>query len=155
MSDYLLSEVDLKRCLEALQGEFYRMPIGLTREERRAYIGDIARRNSYGLTPEVASRISENTKTAYLSKYPTEDLEDINTHLEYYISLGKLCGGTKISGDTREEIGNNIREAFNKSKMLSDKVSLNREQLKDHGERVLKTYTNSDPQTPLNEFIDL
>lgn len=155
MPTYVLSEVDLKRCLETLQGEFYRMPSGLTREERRAYMGYIARRNSYGLTPEVASRISENTKTAYLSKYPTEDLKDINTPLEYYISLGKLCGGTKISGDTREEIEDNIREAFNKSKMLSDSVSLTGEELKEHGEMVLKAYADSDPQTPLDKFINL
>lgn len=83
MSDYVLSEVDLKRCLEALQGEFYRMPIGLTREQRRVYMGDL----------------------------------------------------------------------YNAG--LSDKVSLTREELKEHGERVLKAYADSDPQTPLDKFINL
>lgn len=66
---------------EILEGDFYRMPSGMTRYEMREFIIDvadgrvepIARRGTYRLTKEKAHKISLNTEQAYLDEYKPLD----------------------------------------------------------------------------------
>ena len=68
---------DIEKMKEILEGDFYRMPSGMTREERRDFMKDvaegrvepIARRGTCGLTKEKSHKISLNTEQAYLDKY--------------------------------------------------------------------------------------
>lgn len=80
--DCVFSKEEIEKLVALCDEEGYIVPRGLTRGERREYMKDVGCRSSYGLTKEIAERISKNTEEAYKSKYllTKEQVRKIEEH---------------------------------------------------------------------------
>ena len=80
--DCIFSKEDIERLVALCDEDGYIVPRGLIREERRKYMKEVGCRSSYGLTKEIAERISKNTEEAYKSKYllTKEQVRKIGEH---------------------------------------------------------------------------
>lgn len=100
----------------------------------------------YLLTRERAERISSNTiKVLKNRKISQEESETIycNPFVIGCLALQKNSESTPITGNTKEEIRKELKDIFEDSKILHEKVNITKEQTNQIGLDTLKRYAEN------------
>lgn len=96
----IFSKEEIEKLVDLTKEPSYRLPSGLSREERREYMKDVGRRSSYGLTKEKAERISKNTEDAYKSRFSFSSEEALSlgdSMIEHYLELTNVQKESEVS----------------------------------------------------------